>query len=98
MLKPSASLPKPCQRSPGLSIHASRAPRCPLPTGRPAPDPEPPIGAPFLVNLAHGAAEIRASAIDSSTRAVPPGSSIIAAATSQEAMIEYWGEVEVCIR
>jgi hypothetical protein len=29
---------------------------------------------------------------------VPPGSSIIAAATSQEAMIEYCGEVEVCIR
>jgi hypothetical protein len=29
---------------------------------------------------------------------VPPGSSIIAAATSQEAMIAYCGEVEVCIR
>jgi hypothetical protein len=29
---------------------------------------------------------------------VPPGGSIIAAATSQLAMIAYCGEVEVCIR
>ena len=36
--------------------------------------------------------------MDSSTSAVPPGSSIIAAATSHDAMIEYCGEVEVCIR
>ena len=34
----------------------------------------------------------------SSTSAVPPGGSIIAAATSHEAMIAYCGEVEVCIR
>lgn len=34
----------------------------------------------------------------SSTSAVPPGASIIAAATSHEAMIEYCGLVEVCIR
>src|SRR5690606_18733209 len=39
-----------------------------------------------------------ASAIDSSTSAVPPGGSIIAAATSHEAMIEYWGLVDVCIK
>jgi hypothetical protein len=42
--------------------------------------------------------KLSASAIDSSTSAVPPGASIIAAATSQEAMIAYCGEVEVCIR
>ena len=36
--------------------------------------------------------------MDSSTSAVPPGGSIIAAATSQLAMIEYCGLVEVCIR
>lgn len=34
----------------------------------------------------------------SSTSAVPPGGSIIAAATSQLAMIAYCGEVLVCIR
>ncbi len=39
-----------------------------------------------------------ASAIDSSTSAVPPGASIIAAATSHEAMIAYCGLVDVCIR
>ena len=39
----------------------------------------------------------RASTIDSLTRAVPPGGSIIAAATSQDAMMAYCGEVEVCI-
>jgi hypothetical protein len=39
-----------------------------------------------------------ASRMLSSTSAVPPGASIMAAATSQEAMIEYCGEVEVCIR
>ena len=38
------------------------------------------------------------SRIDSSTNAVPPGASIIAAATSQLAIIEYCGLVEVCIR
>ena len=36
--------------------------------------------------------------IDSSTSAVPPGGSIIAAATSQDAMIAYCGDVDVCIR
>jgi len=39
-----------------------------------------------------------ASRIDSSTSAVPPGGSIIAAATSQLAMMLYCGLVEVCIR
>ena len=36
--------------------------------------------------------------IDSSTSAVPPGGSIIAADTSQDAMIAYCGDVDVCIR
>ncbi len=39
-----------------------------------------------------------ASVMLSSTSAVPPGGSIIDAATSQLAMIAYCGEVEVCIR
>ena len=39
-----------------------------------------------------------ASRMDSSTSAVPPGGSIMAAATSQDAMMAYCGEVEVCIR
>ena len=39
-----------------------------------------------------------ASRIDSSTSALPCGGSIIAAATSQDAMIAYCGLVEVCIR
>ena len=34
----------------------------------------------------------------SSTSAVPPGASIIAAETSQRAMIAYCGLVELCIR
>src|ERR1051325_9826667 len=39
----------------------------------------------------------RASSIVSCTRALPAGCSIMAAATSQDAMIPYCGEVEVCI-
>ena len=38
------------------------------------------------------------SAMLSSTSAVPPGGSIMAAATSQLAMMAYCGLVEVCIR
>ena len=34
----------------------------------------------------------------SSTSAVPPGVSIIAADTSHDAMIAYCGDVDVCIR
>lgn len=36
--------------------------------------------------------------MDSSTSEVPPGGSIIAAATSQEAMIAYCGDVDACIK
>ena len=39
-----------------------------------------------------------ASRMLSSTSAVPPGGSIMAAATSQDAMIAYCGDVDVCIR
>ena len=35
---------------------------------------------------------------DSSTSAVPPGGSIIAADTSHDAMIAYCGDVDVCMR
>ena len=41
--------------------------------------------------------KLSASSIVSCTSARPPGCSIIAAATSQEAMMPYCGEVEVCI-
>ena len=40
----------------------------------------------------------RASCSDSCTSAVPPGASIIDAATSHEAMMAYCGDVDVCIR
>jgi hypothetical protein len=41
--------------------------------------------------------KLSASSIVSCTSARPAGCSIIAAATSQEAMMPYCGEVEVCI-
>src|SRR5581483_2602871 len=42
--------------------------------------------------------KLSASTMDSSTSAVPPGGSIIAADTSQDAMIAYCGDVDVCMR
>ncbi len=98
MLKPGARLPKPCHFSLALSTHSSREP---MPSVAD-------FSGPQTLNhqsLPHSVSTLRiarrkssASRIDSSTSAVPPGGSIIAAATSQDAMIAYCGEVEVCIR
>ena len=98
ILNPSETSPKPCQRSSAFNIHESRS-------SMPSSDKS---SGPQTLNhqsLPHSSSIFRiarrksnASAIDSSTNAVPPGCSIIAAATSQEAIIEYCGEVDVCIK
>src|SRR6185436_6392891 len=98
MLKPGARSPKPCQRSLDLSIQSSRLP---IPSSTSC-------SGPHTLNhheLPNSASILRiarrksiASSIDSSTSALPPGGSIIAAATSHDAMIAYCGEVDVCIR
>ncbi|MNT19821.1 hypothetical protein D3C72_1550990 [compost metagenome] len=101
-LKPSARSPKPCQRSLALSIHSSRSP---MPSSISASGPHtlnhqspflPSSYSPSTLRMARR--KSIASWMLSSTSAVPPGASIIAAATSHEAMIEYCGLVEVCIR
>ena len=58
-----------------------------------------------VFNSANSASALRiawrksiASMSDSSVKAVPPGSSIMAAAMSQDAMIEYCGLVDACIK
>ncbi|CFO30463.1 Uncharacterised protein [Bordetella pertussis] len=99
MLKPGARSPKPCQWSPDSSTQSSR---WPMPSGARR------LG-PHTLNhqssLPNSEATLRmarrksmASRMLSSTRAVPPGGSIMAAATSHDAMIAYCGEVDVCIR
>ena len=97
MLKPSSSLPKPCQRSPGFSIHASRSsmPSSERSSGPQTLNHQPSPHSSSTLRMARRKSS--ASAIDSSTSAVPPGGSIIAAATSHEAMIAYCGEVDVCM-
>ena len=98
ILKPSARLPKPCQRSLALSIQASRSSM---------PSSERSLGPQTLNHQSapHSSSTLRiarrkskASIMDSSTRTVPPGASIMAAATSQLAIIEYCGLVDVCIK
>ncbi|MBV6476100.1 MAG: hypothetical protein MOGDAGHF_01680 [Rhodocyclaceae bacterium] len=98
MLKPGARSPKPCQRSPGFNIQASRSsmPSSERSSGPHTLNHQSAPNSSSTLRMARRKSS--ASAMDSSTRAVPPGSSIIAAATSQEAMMAYCGEVEVCIR
>jgi hypothetical protein len=55
----------------------------------------PGVSSPILIMARRNSS---ASVRDSSTRAVPPGRSIMAAATSQDAMIAYCGLVEVYMR
>ena len=62
------------------------------------PDLEEPRLAVFEVDLAHRVAEVECLEDRFLTSAVPPGGSIIAAATSHDAIIAYCGDVEVCIR
>src|SRR5690606_32425990 len=99
MLKPGCRLPKPCHLSEDFSIQSSRRPPSPLRSKLSGPHTgnhqESPYSSPTLrIALRKSSA----SEIDSPTSAVPPGGSIIAAATSQEAMMAYCGDVEVCIR
>ena len=98
MLKPSAKSPKSCQASFALSIQASRS-------SKPSSDKS---SGPHTLNhqsAPHSSSTLRmarrkskASIKLSSTKAVPPGASIIAAATSMLATMEYCGLVEVCIK
>ena len=89
MLKPSAKLPNPCQRSFAFNIQASRSS---------IPSSDRSLGPQTLNHQSapHSSSTLRiarrkssASIIDSSTSTVPPGASIMAAATSQLAIIEY---------
>ncbi len=58
MLKPGARLPKPCHFSLARSIQSSRLPMPSAAQLLRAPDLEPPVLAPLVVDLAHRAAEI----------------------------------------
>ena len=101
ILKLSWTEPNPCQSSLGLNNHCSL---CVMPSlsgsmsfgphtlNHQFPSPN------SLSTFRIARRKSRASIIDSSTNAFPPGGSIIAAATSREAIIEYWGLVEECIR
>src|SRR5262245_46671164 len=98
MLKPGAKSPKPCHFSLAVSIQSSRLPMPSVAS----------LGGPQTWNHQSRPQSLsilriaRRNSIDSSmlssTNAVPPGGSIIDAATSQLAMIAYCGEVDVCIR
>ena len=54
-----------------------------------------PFNCPFTAVMARR--KLSASSIVSCTSARPAGCSIMAAATSHDAMMPYWGEVDVCI-
>ena len=98
ILKPSAKLPKSCQASLAFSIQASRS-------SKPSSDRS---SGPQTLNhqsAPHSSSTLRIARLKSkasirlsSTSAVPPGASIMAAATSILATIEYCGLVEVCIK
>src|SRR4029078_7006759 len=89
MLKPGARLPKPCHFSFAFSTQSSRLP---MPSAVS-------FSGPQTLNhqsLPHSSSTLRiarrkssASAIDSSTSAVPPGASILAPETSHDAMVAY---------
>jgi hypothetical protein len=97
-LKPGARSPKPCHLSPAFSSQSSARP---MPSGANLSGPQTlnHQSRPYsLSTLRIARRKSSASAMLSSTSAVPPGASIIAAATSQLAMIAYCGLVLVCIR
>ena len=99
ILKPSAKLPKPCHSSSDSRIQSDCSP---IPSGTKRFGPQTlnhQSSRPYSeATLRMARRKSRASLILSSTKAVPPGGSIIAAATSQEAIMAYCGEVEVCIK
>ena len=96
----SARSSKPCQPSPGFSTQlgsvVDSAASCGIAVG--LPDLEPPRDPCIcFLDVRHGAAEAERLVDGLLHERRPPGCSIIAAATSQEAMMPYCGEVEVCI-
>jgi hypothetical protein len=98
MLKLSAMSPKPCHFSLELRIQSSCEP---MPSSQSLSGPQTwnHQSAPQSAStLRMARRKSRASAMDSSTKAVPPGGSIMLAATSQLAMMAYCGLVEVCMR
>ena len=109
MLKPVAIWPKPCQlvapflavlalRDSPLMIQSSAMPM-PSSTSLSGPQTLNHQSAPYSSSILRIARlKSSASAMLSSTNAVPPGGSIMAAATSQLAMMLYCGLVLVCIR
>ena len=98
ILKSLANLPKSCQRALGAKTQSERSP---IPSSAKWSGPQT-LNHQSAPNLSSTSRIARrksiASAIDSSTRVVPPGDSIMAAETSQEAIMAYCGLVEVCIR
>ena len=105
ILKPVAILPKPCQFTPALALADS--PLMIQSSARPMPS-STNLSGPQTLNhqsspyssstLRIARRKSKASAMLSSTKAFPPGGSIMAAATSQLAMMLYCGLVEVCIK
>ena len=88
---------KPCQRSPGFSAHCPRSSvgLSRIASGCQTSNHQEPCSCsptPFMARR-----KLSASSIVSWTRARPAGCSIMAAATSQEAMMAYCGDVDVCI-
>src|SRR5699024_1001845 len=99
ILKPSANSPKPCHASLDSSNQSSWQPMPSLTKWSGPQTLNHQSSAPNSDStLRIARRKFRASLMDSSTNAVPPGGSIMAAATSHDAMMAYWGEVEVCMR
>ena len=101
ILNPSANLPKPCH------LEVLPVPLMIQSSERPTPSSTKASGPQTLnhQSLPYSSSTLRmarlkssASAMLSSTKAVPPGGSIMAAATSQLAMMLYCGLVLVCIK
>ena len=98
-LKPSARSPKPCHFSPAFSTQSRL---WPMPSAASLSGPQTLNHQSSSPNSLSTLRIARRKSSDSwmlsSTSAVPPGGSIIAAATSQLAMMAYCGLVLVCIR
>ena len=93
----SASPSKPCHASPGVRTHCAASSRrgFRIASGCQTSNHQEPSSCGSIASIARR--KLSASSIVSCTSARPAGCSIIAAATSQEAMMPYCGEVEVCI-
>ena len=93
----SARPSKPCQRSPGFNTHSDFVSlgRSAMASGCQTSNHQEPSTC--FLTAAIARRKLSASSMVSCTRARPAGCSIIAAATSHDAMMPYCGEVEVCI-